>query len=174
MIANSADKATKMSKPPSTFAFLDLPAELRNEIYKHVFSGWIIPFYQETQLSLLSFSRPYQAELLFCDIKRWNNRPVSCQCRKANSSDHSIPFTTLTALSRTCRQVYEETRLLPFRYCRYYVSLDELKTWLLWLTRMDGAMFKIVWEALTEAQRAVLLSERDTMGLEHRVRREWS
>ena len=50
----------------------------------------------------------------------------------------SESFNRLTALTRTCRQVHAEGRLLPLKYVRYDLSVypcEEIGA--AWLTRLD-------------------------------------
>lgn len=64
-------------------------------------------------------------------------------------------FDLFIALTRTCRQIREETRLLPYKYSDYYVNSDTAD-FLQWLWRLDNKMRMTVKAALTEEQKRVL------------------
>lgn len=110
---------------------LRLPGELRNKIYEYVFSDQTI-----------------------CPSEDWLCGTIKLSCKSTTATWFEDTFEVFTALTKTCRQIHEETRLLPFEYCYYEVYKFTFRHW---LDRMDREMREIVWLRLTEGQRAHLL-----------------
>jgi hypothetical protein len=61
------------------------------------------------------------------------------------------------AVVRTCRQIYEETHLLPLKHAEYYISskLND-EEFARWMRFLDQTMQGIVWATLSEEQKAVV------------------
>jgi hypothetical protein len=115
------------NNPP--FPFLRLPGELRNKIYKYVFSGKeVCPFVTRDSI-------------------------VRLNCILASTRDYRCSaFESYVALTKTCRQIHQETRLLPFKYC--IIDKRCLMDYLaLWMNRMDEDMLEIVSAGLTDRQK---------------------
>jgi hypothetical protein len=120
------------SNPP--FPFLRLPVELRNKIYKYVFSGWEIwPVKDRGNIIRLRCFPDTGPD--YNNWRLYKNR-----------------LKTYAALTKTCRQIHQEARLLPFKYCviHNWCRMDHLA---LWLNRMDEDMRKIVLAGLTDKQK---------------------
>lgn len=64
-------------------------------------------------------------------------------------------FDLFIALTRTCRQIPEETLLLPYKHSDYYVGSDTAD-FLQWLWRLDHKTRMTVKAALSEEQKRVL------------------
>lgn len=66
--------------------------------------------------------------------------------------------TTHAALTRTCRHVYRETRLLPFKHANYDLQKGPLLyEFALWLERLKPDVKRTVWAALNDKQRELIL-----------------
>ncbi|KAF1932461.1 uncharacterized protein M421DRAFT_417177 [Didymella exigua CBS 183.55] len=132
---------------------LRLPLELRKRIYAHVFSGYRITVLWSNTGALRYATLP-DSELLFHGSGR-------------------LAFNTLIAPTQVCRQMYAETRLLPYKYSTYNVSL--IINFTLWMGRLDEALHTTVWEALNESQRLYVQEVRDEHwgGSEDKVVRRW-
>lgn len=65
-----------------------------------------------------------------------------------------LSFAEFTACIRTCRQIYAETRQLPFKYSEYdlvaWIQVDVLSRW---LKVLDWRTHESVWGNLTEYER---------------------
>jgi hypothetical protein len=65
-----------------------------------------------------------------------------------------LSFAQLTACIRTCRQIYAETRQLPFKYSEYdlvaWIQIDVLSRW---LKVLDWRTHESVWGNLNEYER---------------------
>lgn len=65
-----------------------------------------------------------------------------------------LSFEELTAATRTCRQIYAETRQLPFKYSEYdlaaWVQVEILARW---LQVLDWRTHESVWGNLTDIQK---------------------
>lgn len=89
------------SKLSKRCPLLSLPAELRNIIYSHVLGG-------------LTFN-------IKCSVRI----PWGVSVTNTTTSPHSL------ALLQTCRQIYAESRLLPFAFNTFqFKSEDAFKPWL--------------------------------------------
>jgi hypothetical protein len=105
------------SNPP--FPFLRLPGELRNKIYEYVFSGWEM-----------------------WPVKLRRNNIIRVRCFPDTGPDYNDWRLYMTrvkiyaALTKTCRQIHQEARLLPFKYCIIdkRCQMDHLALWLKGLT----------------------------------------
>lgn len=66
-----------------------------------------------------------------------------------------LSFTAFTACTRTCRQIYAETRQLPFKYSEYdlvsWIQVDVLSRW---LKVLDWRTHESVWGNLTNFQKS--------------------
>lgn len=87
------------SSPQPASPLLRLPGEIRNRIYEYVFSDHMI-----------------------CPRRDWNGT-IKLKCVPTTRGRHNNSFESFIALTKTCRQICEETRLLPFKYCDYQVKV---------------------------------------------------
>lgn len=63
-----------------------------------------------------------------------------------------------TALTRTCRQIRTETRLLPFKDARFMVrNIYNCVILARWLNIIEDDLRSIVWGALDDRQREAIL-----------------
>lgn len=83
-------------------SFLRLPAELRNQIYERVFQGWIIAI------------RPSSRHLGSLEADIWPDNTSPYRIVGGRSSRLNNRSTNVFSLLYTCRQIYAETRLLPY------------------------------------------------------------
>lgn len=127
----------------STSPLLRLPAELRNKIYAYVFSGY--------RISVIFF--PGGGSFCYATLSGTELRFHSSG-RKA--------FKTIIAFSRTCRLLYAESRVLPYKYSTYRISL--VLNFTFWLLRLDEELQDAVWGALNESQRLYIKEVRDERG----------
>jgi hypothetical protein len=116
-----------------------LPGEVRNKIYAYAFQ------------SNPTISTPWTSWLLLSELKR---REVIRY--KAYRHRHllGLKLDCYIALPQTCRQIWAETQLLPYKYADYNKT-D--RHFVLWLEVLDGAAFQMVWKSLSEEQKKKVL-----------------
>lgn len=126
----------------TTSPLLRLPPELRNKIYFYVFSSH--------RISVLSYqhrSRCYAAladtDLIYDDLGL-------------------STFKRLVAPTQVCRQMYAESRLLPYKYNTYDIKL--VYNFTSWMCRLDKGLQAAVEGALTESQSKYVQEIRDGHG----------
>lgn len=109
-----------------------LPPELRTQIYEYVFSG--------ADILVLTLFRRYKCTI---DVRK---KHFSLLILSADA------FDLRTALTRTCRQIHRETRLLPFKHGTFdniWLPTDFAR----WLGIVDEVLGLTAWTALSEKQR---------------------
>jgi hypothetical protein len=113
---------SRITDPASpTSPLLRLPPEVRNTIYAYAFSGCeIIAYY--------SYPQP--------QVESSGAGPSFERCK------------TLFAPTMVCRQMYAETRLLPYKYSEYDVRTCQVFE--KWLDHLDEAARAMVWAKLEE------------------------
>lgn len=72
-------------------------------------------------------------------------------------------FDIVVALTRTCRQIYDEARLLPYAYLGF-ISLDNT-TRACWIQLLNAEMREVVLSALTEGQKECVEKEEERLGI---------
>ena len=110
--------------------FLRLPPELRNTIYADILGG----------IQIKVTERPSAKTAYQCLSRSHPSGPFS-----------SAHFRLYIALTRTCRQLYAETRLLPFMLNPQL--WHKPKTFVKWFVSVEQQVRDAVWIALDEAQR---------------------
>lgn len=137
----SANSAHSSPRPASPLPFLRLPGEIRNMIYEYVFSERI------------------------CPIQYWNGT-IKMRWLQAVHNRYNGPFDVFTALTRTCRQIYKETRLMPFKYCEYHISFHYTIEYVYCMDRADQELRDVVWARFTEAERELVKAKENRMRAE--------
>lgn len=120
------------SSPQPASPLLRLPGEIRNRIYEYVFSDHRI-----------------------WPRKDWHGT-IKLKCVPATRGRYNNSFERFIALTKTCRQIREETRLLPFKYCDYQVKIQYASDYVYWMDCADQELREVVWARLTEAQRMLV------------------
>jgi hypothetical protein len=125
---NGTHSSPQPALPQSALPLLRLPGEIRNRIYEYVFSDQTIHTVMDGPSGTIK---------------------LSCKTTYDQSDDS---YEKYIALTKTCRQIHQEARLLPFKYCviHNWCRMDHLA---LWLNRMDEDMRKIVLAGLTDKQK---------------------
>ncbi|KAF3002009.1 hypothetical protein E8E13_008261 [Curvularia kusanoi] len=151
------NNTTTMPAPPTATTspswFLQLPPELRNMIYAHVFDSLTI-----TPCPCITRSG-HCRYCVFYSSPQQQQQQQSPPSSPASSSpapsspkpQRQLPFHSGTGLTQTCRQIRAETRLLPFKYATYRMKcVDHFARW---YSELDGELREAVWEGLNGWQR---------------------
>jgi hypothetical protein len=126
---NGAHSSPQHASPDSASPLLRLPGEIRNRIYEYVFSGQEVDTFED------------------------RNGIIRLRGKLGDTEDFRCSaFESYVALTKTCRQIHQDTRLLPFKYCIIdrYCQPDDLA---LWMNRMDENMLELVSAGLTDRQK---------------------
>ncbi|KAF2137928.1 uncharacterized protein K452DRAFT_291266 [Aplosporella prunicola CBS 121167] len=124
------------AKPKSTFRFLDLPAELRVLIYKHALEfrslhveGWFI----SDPRNHICIKSPTENKSGWVDVDAHLSLSAPC-CGwdNANKAHRADDIRSLgLSLLRTCKQIYNEAKLIPYSHNVFIFShIDVLNTFL--------------------------------------------
>ena len=115
-----------------TSPLLRLPPELRNKIYAYIFSGYQIDIW---------FADKFEASLT--GENSWRSTPDI--------------FQALVAPTYTCRQIYAETRLLPYKYSMYVFTYGH---WFIkWLDGLEDAVQAIVWDRVGDLAKEAVFAQ---------------
>ncbi|KAG9204043.1 hypothetical protein G6514_001679 [Epicoccum nigrum] len=128
-----------MDAPQPASPLLRLPPEIRNMIYEYVFGDRMI-----------------------CPVQSWYGT-IKLKCVPHTRDRHNHALEIFTALTKTCRQIHKETRLLPFKYCDYQVKIQHTLGYVYWMNRANRELREVVWARLTEAQRALVRARENGM-----------
>ena len=130
-------RSTLATPRRSTSPLLRLPPELRNRIYYFVFSGYEITV-SYTTLHPGVGARAIDNANLFAFSKR--------------------TYEALRAPTLTCRQFYEETHLLLYKYSAYYLIWNhQYQRFAVWLNNLDAATRATIWAKMSKKERKGLL-----------------